>query len=111
MPWQQARAAFHRYHGDDPPWECAYCEQPILVRGGCSGDALHVHHVDKNVRNNARENLLPMHGICHRRYHQTGVIPIRSDKWKKNVGKAVAESNQKRSGTNWLGNQYSKRVK
>jgi hypothetical protein len=52
-----------------------------------------------------------MHGICHRRYHQTGVIPIRSDKWKKNVGKAVAESNQKRSGTNWLGNQYSKRVK
>lgn len=47
--------------------ECK-CQYPL-----CDGigDALIVHHLDHNPRNNDLDNLITMHGRCHTKYHMS----------------------------------------
>jgi hypothetical protein len=101
-----ARKFFHKFNGEDPPWKCWVCGLPIVVRGGWSSEALTVHHENGNIGDNARSNLKATHKGCHQSYHQTGKKP--SELNRRVNGLAVAESNRRRSGKNWRGNQYTR---
>lgn len=58
------------------PWECECDEKcgTVLVQFGSFRGEAHIHHVDENVANYARENLRLLTTSCHRRHHRLGKI-------------------------------------
>lgn len=59
------RKTFYRHHGPGP-YSCFYCDELVTF------DECHVHHVDKNRRNNSLTNLVAIHPLCHARLHRLG---------------------------------------
>src|SRR5215469_5256845 len=104
--YRTARRAFHKFFGEEPPWNCWVCKTSILVRGGHSSEALAVHHRNGDTGDNSRKNLKATHIGCHLRYHNSGRSP--SELNRKVSGEAVAASNKRRSGDKWMGNQHVK---
>jgi RNA-directed DNA polymerase len=51
--------------------KCSYCKLYFKA-----GDILEVHHIDKNKKNNQRNNLNLLHGHCHDNIHQKQEVCI-----------------------------------
>src|SRR6516225_7655307 len=62
------RRLFHEYYGDNPPWDCWFCKEPIMETGQ-SGQSLIRHHIDGDQYNNDPEYLVPAHRSCHNKGH------------------------------------------
>jgi hypothetical protein len=54
----------------DGPWDCydATCDRQITSIGRGTWDG-NVHHLDEDAGNDVPENLVPMHTVCHQRWH------------------------------------------
>src|SRR6478736_2653040 len=52
----------------DAPWKCHSCGEPVTQIGQARMDG-NVHHLDEDPWNNAPENLVVMHVLCHQRTH------------------------------------------
>jgi DNA-directed RNA polymerase subunit RPC12/RpoP len=53
----------------EPPWECHFCQGPVLCIGQKTWDG-NVHHKDNDAWNNDLENIVVAHVICHQRHHE-----------------------------------------
>lgn len=74
-------AIFLDEHGD-PPWECTFCDEPVMSVFNRVGV---VHHLDDDETNNDPDNLGAAHHTCHSRHHSTGRPP--SDKARAALAK------------------------
>jgi hypothetical protein len=72
MASRETHRVFFGEYGDNPPWTCELCGDPILMRGQ-SSEALNVHHINKDVTDNRLENLMATHHRCHISHHFKGV--------------------------------------
>lgn len=50
------------------PWDCYFCGLTVLCIGQKTWDG-NVHHVDGDKSNDAPENLVMTHTICHQQHH------------------------------------------
>lgn len=68
-PNQPSHRVYASVHGDGP-FECEFCNEPILVMSGplCS-ERLIIHHLDGDHSNDAPDNLVAAHHGCHVRHH------------------------------------------
>lgn len=122
-------------YGSAGPWDCHFCEDPILIRGRV-GDSLVIHHLNHDHYDDRLENLAGAHRKCHNKMHTRAAWSITEEGKKKQdearrrwqsdpekikamseklkgrspseaARKAVAEANASRTGDKWMGNQYT----
>lgn len=51
------------------PTLCYFCSKVITIFLGKSRDAIIIHHLNGNGKDNRPENLVPAHNGCHMKYH------------------------------------------
>lgn len=67
---------------------CAQCALPDGTRKKDNAHILHIHHIDKNSKNNSYWNLIPLCPRCHKQVHKTGLLPTDWDTLSAVVNRA-----------------------
>ena len=64
---RRTHAVFFAHNGRGP-WQCFFCSDVVLKIGQKTWDG-NIHHRDNDVTNDAAENLVVGHTVCHQRVH------------------------------------------